>query len=426
MTSLPLLSSHLLLPVYAVTVLAALAVVTTVRRSWRPLAVALVVGAALGALVSWIAGDVLDVLGISPTWVDRIWTGVVFALLGVAVVGLVRGRRTARTVAVVLVPLAVVSGALAINRDAGLFPTVADALGQSHVAPLRLPHDPHPDPRTADAAHWRPPADMPAHGRYGSVRIPGEASHFRARPAIVWLPPAALVEHAPALPVVVMLSGQGPGAAPANIVEAGRMASRLDEVARAHHGLAPIVVVPDQLTESTHNPMCVDGPLGDSATYLTQDVPAWTARNLHVATGAAHWAISGFSQGGTCALQLGAGYPDRFGAWIDVSGQLAPTLGDRQETIRRGFRGDEAAYRAAEPLAVLAAHAPYRDSAAFVAAGSDDSRYGPVVPRVVAAAERAGVAVTRRVIPGGHDWHTAGVGLAEGVVWFMARTHLDR
>lgn len=433
MTTLPLLSAHVLLPLYALTLVAAVLVLTAVRRSWRWAAVAIVAGALVGTLLSWFLGDVLDVLGIPPTWVDRVWTGVVCALLGVAVVGLVRGGRArrgrvlTRVVAALLVPLALVSGGLAVNRDAGLFPTIADALGQSHVPPLRLPDDPAPGSAPVDAASWRPPRDMPAHGRYGSVRIPGTVSHFHARPAIVWLPPAALVEHAPELPVVVMLSGQGPGAAPANIVEAGRMATRLDAIAHRHRGLAPIVVMPDQLARASNNPMCVDGPLGNSATYLTHDVPTWVREHLYAAAGGADWAIAGFSQGGTCALQLGAGRPDRFGSWIDVSGQIGPVLQGRDDTVSRGFRGDRAAYEAAQPLRVLAERAPYRDSAAFVAAGADDSRYGPVVPRVVAAARAAGVTVTERIIEdGGHDWHTAGVALAEGVEWFVHRTHLAR
>ncbi len=71
MTTLPLLSAHLLLPLYAVTVLVALGVVFLLRRSWRPFAIALVAGALAGAaVVSWLFGDVLDVLGIAPTWVD--------------------------------------------------------------------------------------------------------------------------------------------------------------------------------------------------------------------------------------------------------------------------------------------------------------------------------------------------------------------
>lgn len=423
--TIPLLSPGFLLPVYVVTVVLAIVVVVRTRRSWRTHLVALAVGAGVGAVASWWFGDVLDVLGIAPTWVDRIWTGAACALLGTALVGLVRGRRVGRVVASALVPLVVVSAALAVNRDAGLFPTVADALGTSHVAPLRLPTAAAPSDRQADADTWRAPADMPAHGRTGSVEIPGTVSHFPARPAIVWLPPAALVDHAPQLPVVVMLSGQGPGAAPANVIEAGRMATRLDAIAARHHGLAPIVVMPDQLAVAANNPMCVDGPLGDSATYLTEDVPAWISTHLHVADGPRNRAISGFSQGGTCALQLGAAHPDLFGSLIDVSGQRGPTLRSKEDTISRGFRGDTAAYEAAQPTRILAGRAPYRDSAAFFGVGADDSRYGPVLPEVAAAAEAAGMHVTRRIVPdSGHDWHTAGVALADGVSWFMDRTHL--
>ncbi len=119
------------------------------------------------------------------------------------------------------------------------------------------------------------------------------------------------------------------------------MVERLDRIAARHHGLAPIVVMPDQLEAASNNPMCLDGPLGNSATYLTQDVPKWVRANLHAATRASDWAIAGFSQGGTCALQLGATFPDRFGSWIDVSGQRGPTLGDEGDTIKRGFRATE-------------------------------------------------------------------------------------
>ncbi len=188
MTTLPLLSAHLLLPLYAVTVLVALGVVFLLRRSWRPFAIALVAGALAGALLSWLFGDVLDVLGIAPTWVDRIWTGVVCALVGVAVVGLVRaGTRRAGGSSSGCSPWCSCRsrscpGALAINRDAGLFPTVADALGESHVPPSDCPTTASPRSGTIDAADWHAPADLPQHGRYGSVRIPGDVSHFRARP----------------------------------------------------------------------------------------------------------------------------------------------------------------------------------------------------------------------------------------------------
>ena len=427
MTTLPLLAGWLLAGVDACTIAIALLVAVLARRSWRAFVVAIGAGALVGAVASWWFGDVLDVLEVSPSWVDRIWVGAACALLAASIVVLVRGSAPARVAAVGLVVLSLVSAGLAVNRDAGLFPTVADALGQSHVAALRLPDDPSPRDADADSVSWKAPSDMPRHGRYGSVRIPGTESRFRARPGIVYLPPAALVQHAPRLPVVVMLSGQGPGAAPTNVFEAGRMAQRLDRIAAAQHGLAPIVVVPDQLGEATRNPMCVDGPLGNSQTYLTRDVPSWIRSHLHVEPRGADWAIAGFSQGGTCAVQLGAGFPELFGSFIDVSGQRGPTLGDHDETVQRGFRGDAAAYAAAQPARILAADAPYPASAAFFGVGADDDRYGPQQTEVAAAARRAGIAVTEYRVPdSGHDWHTAGTALEAGLEWLEPRVHLAR
>ncbi len=133
--------------------------------------------------------------------------------------------------------------------------------------------------------------------------------------------------------------------------------------------------------------MCVEGPLGNSATYLTRDVPTWVHEHLHAAAGGADWAIAGFSQGGTCALQLGAGRPDRFGSWIDVSGQIGPVLQGRDDTVSRGFRGDRAAYEAAQPLRVLAERArtatPPRSSRPVrTTAGTDRSSRGSWRPHV--------------------------------------------
>ena len=403
------------------------------RRWWTALALAASLGVGVGALVSWWVGDVQAALDVPPTWVDRAWVSALGAGLAVAVVAAVRGRAGRRVVAGLGVVVFALSAGLAVNRDAGLFPTVGALLGVSHVAPLELPPGEHGaaagEATTASGvlpASWTPPADLPEHGRLGSVVIPATASHFRARPALVWLPPAALTADPPVLPVVVALSGQGPGAAPENLVDAGHLDAELDDLAAAHHGVAPIVVMPDQLGRPTSNPMCVDGPLGDSATYLARDVPAWVEAHLDVQAGPAAWAVAGFSQGGTCSVQLAAGHPELFGSFVDVSGQLGPLLdGGVDRTVERGFHGSRAAYEAAQPTAVLRAHGPYPGSGGFFAVGADDSRYGPAQPVVSDAAEAAGMSVARLTVPdSGHDWHTASVGLVAGLRWLWPRLGL--
>ncbi|GAA4668448.1 alpha/beta hydrolase [Frondihabitans cladoniiphilus] len=422
-----LVSVKTLVPVYLLAAVFAVALVVPARKS-RGMRIRLLafaaVGAALGVFLGWFLGDVLDIVGIPPTWVDRVWVAVVTAGIGLVVAACIDAPVRRRVLAGTGVVVIVLAGALAVNRDAGLFPEVGDALGVPFVQPIVLPSltaaeraDTTPPPR------WNPPSDLPRAGRYGSIAIPGHRSGFPARAGIVYLPPAALVSDAPALPVVVLLSGQGPGAAPANLVDAGRVASSLDALAARNDGLAPIVVIPDQLSLPANNPMCVDGPLGNSATYLTVDVPTWIRSHLHVATDPRDWAIGGFSQGGTCAIQLGSAHPTLYGSFIDVSGEKGPSLDSLQDTIDRGFSGSRAAYDQAQPLAILAAHGRYADSAAFFAVGASDSRYGPVLPVLSSAAREEGIDVTTVVIPhSGHDYATASKALALGLAWFEQRT----
>jgi S-formylglutathione hydrolase FrmB len=170
--------------------------------------------------------------------------------------------------------------------------------------------------------------------------------------------------------------------------------------------------------------MCVDGPLGNSRTYLEQDVPAWITSHLRVQTGATAWTVGGFSQGGTCAIQLGAGDPQRFGNVIDVSGELGPTESTRAETLH-GFGGSVAAWRAAQPIAVMAQHGPYTGTSAFFTAAQLDRHYGPAMPVVAAHAAAAGMHVTRWIVPGGgHDWAMARAAIAAGMAWLEPRVGL--
>ena len=137
------------------------------------------------------------------------------------------------------------------------------------------------------------------------MRIPNDRSQFSARPANIYLPPAALSEKPPALPVFVLLAGQ-PGS-PDRLFTAGSIPAMMDAYAAQHDGLAPVVVSPDQNGSSFHNSLCVDSPVyGKAETYLSRDVPAWIRANLPVASQPRLWAIGGFSQGGTCSQPTGS------------------------------------------------------------------------------------------------------------------------
>ncbi|MEO7006171.1 MAG: alpha/beta hydrolase-fold protein [Terrimesophilobacter sp.] len=422
-----ILAGPLLYLVYAVA--AALAIVVAIgvfgrlgsRRVWalRVIAAA-TVGGATGLVLSWLVADVWNLFGAPVSAPTQAWSSATLAGIAVATNAFWRTRWWTKVTAAVAIFAILAAGLLGINADIGEYHSLRSVFS-TQIRPIALPSKPAASPLPSPVPDtrplwqsWTPPADMPASGQLGGMSIPGVVSKFPARQAVLYLPPAALVADPPPLPVVIALSGQ-PGQ-PMNVFETANLHSMLEEFQKAHDGLSPIVIAPDQLGAPYANPMCVDSPLGNSATYLTVDVPAWIRSHLHVQSGPASWAIGGFSQGGTCAIQLGAAHPELFGAILDVSGELVPRNGTPQHTIDVGFGGDAAAYERAKPVNILAAHAPYSNMTAIFAVGQTDARYTPWEHEMAAAAQAAGMTTTFIVAPGtGHDWHTASYALAAGM-----------
>ncbi|TQL53433.1 alpha/beta hydrolase [Subtercola boreus] len=409
--------------VYAVAALLALCLLLVrpnrgwLRGRWVTVAVvSMLVGAGAGLLLTWFTDDLLNLFGVDFSFVTRAWIAVSVAGVALGFCSVVAGRLRRKLLGIVGVLVFLATGAMSINIDIGTYPTLQSLAGVS-------PYDTSTLPALGRAttlpmpleASWVPPSNLPAAGSISSVRIPGTVSGFDARDGLVYLPPAALVANPPVLPVVIALSGQ-PGA-PADPLVSGHLAESLDAFAKAHHGLAPIVVSPDQLGAPENNPMCVDGALGNAATYLTVDVVAWITAHLPVADPPDQWAIAGFSEGGTCAVQLGAEHPELFGALLDISGELVPTNGSTvQETIDSGFAGSLAAYTAAQPLTILKEHTPYAGSFAVFAVGENDAEFRTTALEVSAAAKAAGMTTTFFEAPGSaHDYTTATYAFARGV-----------
>ncbi|QWT23477.1 hypothetical protein KPL76_12245 [Subtercola sp. PAMC28395] len=384
------------------------------RRSYSTaLAVAAGAGALVGAAATWLTDDVLNVVGVDFSFATRLWIAGTFAGVALALCSFWRSRWYRKALGLCAVFLFLVTGAVGINIDFGTYPTLNSLLGVSPYDSVSLPvigasHD-YSSPLSAS---WSAPQGMPTKGVVASVAIPATVSGFVARKALVYLPPAALTAVPPVLPVVITLSGQ-PGQ-PSDPLVSGHLIETLDALAQAHAGLAPIVVSPDQLGDAQNNPMCVDGALGNSATYLTVDVVNWIRSSLPVAAPGPEWGIAGFSQGGTCSIQLGAGHPELFGAILDVSGELVPANGDEQETIDSGFAGSRAAYLAALPEAILKARAPYSTFAVF-SAGQNDTIYQPDSLVLSGAARAAGMTVSYFEAPdSAHDYTTATYAFGRG------------
>ncbi|MHB1235899.1 MAG: alpha/beta hydrolase, partial [Microbacteriaceae bacterium] len=265
-----ILDASFLLVVYGLSTAAVAYLV--IRRSTRSkpliLIAAALIGAGVGLLAGWIASGMWDFFGISFTLVTRMWISLAFAAIAVAVTNFRDSRWPRKAIASLSIGLFVLTAAVGINVDFGMFGTIKAALGAQSfpylaTTALHTPSTPIAQPLWKT---WSAPAGMPARGTIGTVTIPATVSGFHARHALVYLPPAARVPNPPRLPVLMMLSGQ-PGA-PYNIFDSARLADVLDSYSKTHAGLAPIVVVPDQLGSAYRNPMCVDSALGNSATYL--------------------------------------------------------------------------------------------------------------------------------------------------------------
>lgn len=376
-------------------------------RRW---AIIVAVGAAGGATVAVIVlvltEVVFNVFGLPLDPDTRAWVIGAFAAIGIAVVNLGRGRWWRRVVAACSIALFVVTAAIGINAGYGLNPTLASILGVQTAPALALPvPTPSPTPRAPVPPAppkplwqtWRAPADMPAVGRMGTVVVPATASGFVARPAYLYLPPAALVADPPALPVLIMMMGQ-----PGGPDSSTRYIATLDKFAAAHHGLGPIVLTIDQIGSPAKNPLCIDSPAGRVYTYVMTDVVNYVRSSLHAASGRLNWAVGGYSNGGECALSFGAKHPDVFGSIVDISGEIGPSLGSAATTIRLGFGGNAAAYTAEQPLTIMK-DSHYTDTLAVFTDGSADSYYGPEGATAEAAAKAAGMTTARFVGQGiGH------------------------
>ncbi len=357
---------------------------------WRLPVSVLVAGAVTGAVAGWLrlSGTVTDAY--PPTF--AVWVTLALTALVGCWWTLRRGGQARRTLALAAVPLTLCGGFLLINDEYGLWPTLGDLMGHGTT--------------TADlyTLLHLPPGTHPSKGVVASIDVPATRSHFTHRPGSVYLPPAFFDQFAATLPVIVMLGG-----APGNSthwISAGHAVDTADAYAKAHHGYAPIMIFVDHNGSSTGDTECVDGPRGNAETFLTVDVPAFVSKTLKVKPVARRWAVVGFSEGGTCALDLTLGHPTVFNHFADLAGDLVPNLGNQQQTLSALFGGSTAAQAAHDPMKLLAIH-HYKGFSAWFAAGAADPNKIALSKRFAAAARPAGFTVHEFTGTGGHNWQFA-------------------
>ncbi len=318
------------------------------RLLWMPLA--LVVGIAAAGWAHWY----IDLEGMSDDPAPQslwIWVGLTGLAVAVLVVGWNSAGGWRRGVAFVAVPLCVLCTGLALNQWVGYFPTVQTAWNQLTAGPL---------PDEADMATvvaTQQKHTVPAKGAVVPVSIPSDASAFKHRTELVYLPPAWFATPPPALPVVMMIGGEFN--TPADWLRTGNAAKTIDDFAAAHGGNAPVFVFVDSGGSFNNDTECVNGSRGNAADHLTKDVVPFMISRFRVSPASHNWGIVGWSMGGTCAVDLTVMHPELFSSFVDIAGDLGPVAGTKDQTIARLFRGDANAWAAFDPSTVIAKRGPY-------------------------------------------------------------------
>jgi S-formylglutathione hydrolase FrmB len=346
------------------------------RTIWLPLAG--IVGGAAAYLTHWYVVDrgLSDEPAPPALW---LWIAFAGAAAAVLIVGWRSARPWRRGATLLAVPLCLLCAALALNLWVGYFPTVQAAWSQLTYGPL--PDQTDPATVTALAAkRVRPP-----HGSVVPVVIPSDASRFKHRGELVYLPPQWFTDDPPpALPTVMMIGGQFN--TPADWTRAGNAVRTIDDFAAAHDGKAPVLVFVDSGGAFNNDTECVNGVRGNAADHLTKDVVPYMISKFGVSPDRSNWGIVGWSMGGTCAVDLTVMHPEVFSAFVDIAGDYFPNAGNKAQTIARLFGGNADAWAAFDPTTVISRHGPYRDVAGWFAISSD----GPPAPRRDVAVTDAG------------------------------------
>ncbi|WP_084514868.1 alpha/beta hydrolase [Nocardia acidivorans] len=427
-----------------------LAVARFTRRWWLLWVPACVT---LAAGVTWVAWAYMNDEGLASDpapvllWVA---VGMTALAVGLVLVGWQDGAWWQRVAAVLAVPLALVNALIVLDQWVGYYPTVRSAWAAATAE--SLPHQ----TSLASLAGMRN-GDVGS-GRIVPVDIPESGSHFKHRREYVYLPPAWFAgDKPPALPVVMMIGGEFN--TPADWVRSGQIMPAVDDFVNGNGGQAPVLVFVDSGGSFNNDTECVNGTRGDAADHLTNDVPHYMKSAFGVSADPARWAAVGWSMGGTCAVDLAVMHPELLHTFLDIAGDLGPTAGTKEQTVRRLYGGDAAAWARFDPRTVMAAHGPYQDMVGVYddltppqRQGGPGADHGNIRPKQPAAEDdsvglggrdgvfdtgelgaantlcedgrRVGIDCTVNTTRGGHTWQFASSAFTSTLPWLTARLGL--
>jgi S-formylglutathione hydrolase FrmB len=174
--------------------------------------------------------------------------------------------------------------------------------------------------------------------------------------------------------------------------------------AEQHHGIAPILVMPDINGSRRADSECVNSTkYGDVATYLAKTVPAFMQNEFNASTAPGSVAVAGLSEGGMCATTLALNNPKVFAAFGDYSGDASPIyLNDNtQRTIQILFGGSQASYNAYNPPYLLT-HGRFAGLSGWFASGAQDPGVLRAARILAPLAANAGIDTCITTPPGAH------------------------
>ena len=411
-------------------------------RLWRLLflPVAAVLGTALAACSNWYiasAGLADDPAPQLLWW----WIAGSGAAAAIVILGWGSARWWRRSASLLSVPLCLLSAGLTLNLWVGYFPTVQTAWDQLTAGPL--PHQTD----AASVAAMAAAGLQPTHGIVVSVTIPDNASHFKHRGELVYLPPAWFTSSPPPpLPTVMMIGGEFN--TPADWLRAGNAGKTIDDLAASYAGNAPVFVFVDSGGAFNNDTECVNGSRGNAADHLTKDVVPYMISKFGVSPKSAQWGIVGWSMGGMCALDLTVMHPELFSSFVDIAGNMGPEAGTKAQTIARLFGGNPKAWATFDPATVITKHGRYTGvsgwfdvsssnppkrhrglsvtDAGDVSLSGRDSAANPN-DQITAAESLCGLGRANGINcaivaqPGKHDWPFASTAFAAALPWLAGR-----
>jgi S-formylglutathione hydrolase FrmB len=297
-----------------------------------------------------------------------------------------RVRVIARAALVVAAVLGVtVTAALVVNRLTETYPSWG-ALAGEETTPDESPA------LVAGPSAPAPPIGLPGKGRLLTFTVSGPVSRM-GMPMSVYLPAAYFTPAGLGLdfPVIEALHGY-PGT-PESWIKRLDIAGYLDREIAAGRMAPTVVLLPYQTPDRLLDTECTNLAGGPEAeTYLTVDVPAWARSHLRVRADRAAWALTGYSAGAFCAMNLLLRHPGQYAAAASLSGYPGPgiKIGDQSEKTTNN-------------IAWRLGHLPLPRVALWIGWADDDTGARAGSRGIVALAKPPITVVTATVPHGGHS-----------------------